>query len=137
CVTVHEDNVFTVGSEKGRVFLNTRKEIQSDFHKFCNELPKPTKEGVQVGQRLPAEPPSDIFVLRKMVEEVFSVLYGEAVGKTGLVPVPYEQILKDPSSLSVHGLPEGFGAKFEQCLVVTCPNHDYCKAAFSSVAKKL
>ncbi|XP_039612565.1 general transcription factor II-I repeat domain-containing protein 1 [Polypterus senegalus] len=125
CVTVHEDNVFTVGSEKGRVFLNTRKEIQSDFHKFCrvpclaflpsvtstaklqDELPKPAKEGVQVGQRLPAEPPSDIFVLRKMVEEVFSVLYGEAVGKTGLVPVPYEQILKDPNSLSVHGLPEG------------------------------
>ncbi|MBN3289276.1 CLIP2 protein, partial [Polypterus senegalus] len=95
--------------------LNLNKSDQCRVHrqaltstaKLQDELPKPAKEGVQVGQRLPAEPPSDIFVLRKMVEEVFSVLYGEAVGKTGLVPVPYEQILKDPNSLSVHGLPEG------------------------------
>lgn len=38
CVTVHEDSVIAVGTEKGRIFLNSRKEIQTDFHKFCSEL---------------------------------------------------------------------------------------------------
>lgn len=37
CVTVHEDSVIAVGTEKGRIFLNSRKEIQTDFHKFCSE----------------------------------------------------------------------------------------------------
>lgn len=37
CVTVHEDSVIAVGTEKGRVFLNSRREIQTDFHKFCRE----------------------------------------------------------------------------------------------------
>ncbi|TRY83599.1 hypothetical protein DNTS_021446 [Danionella cerebrum] len=67
CVTVHEDSVIAVGTEKGRIFLNSRKEIQTDFHKFCSE----------------------------------------AVGKNSLVPVPYEGILKDPSSVVVYGLPDG------------------------------
>uniref|UniRef100_A0A672GM70 Uncharacterized protein n=1 Tax=Salarias fasciatus TaxID=181472 RepID=A0A672GM70_SALFA len=39
CVTVHEDSVIAVGTEKGRVFLNSRREIQTDFYKFCRELP--------------------------------------------------------------------------------------------------
>uniref|UniRef100_A0A3B3Q2X6 GTF2I repeat domain containing 1 n=1 Tax=Paramormyrops kingsleyae TaxID=1676925 RepID=A0A3B3Q2X6_9TELE len=71
CVTVHEDSVIAVGTEKGRVFLNSRKEIQTDFHKFCSE----------------------------------------AAGKSSLVPVPYEWILKDPSSVSVHGLPDGISLR--------------------------
>ncbi|XP_038861144.1 general transcription factor II-I repeat domain-containing protein 1 isoform X3 [Salvelinus namaycush] len=71
CVTVHEDSVITVGTEKGRVFLNSRREIQTDFHKFCSE----------------------------------------AVGKSSLVPVPYEWILKDPSSVVAHGLPEGIALR--------------------------
>lgn len=37
CVTVHEDSVIAVGTEKGRVFLNSRREIQTDFYKFCRE----------------------------------------------------------------------------------------------------
>lgn len=32
---------------------------------------------------------------------------GEAVGKSSLVPVPYDWILKDPSSVVVYGLPDG------------------------------
>ncbi|XP_041092506.1 general transcription factor II-I repeat domain-containing protein 1-like [Polyodon spathula] len=91
CVTVHEENVYTVGTEKGRVFLNSRKEIQTDFQKFCrplclpapplpvkppdNEVPKPAKDCSHGAPRAPPEPQSDIFALRKMVEEVFSVLY--------------------------------------------------------------
>uniref|UniRef100_A0A8C7VL80 GTF2I repeat domain containing 1 n=1 Tax=Oncorhynchus mykiss TaxID=8022 RepID=A0A8C7VL80_ONCMY len=72
CVTVHEDSVIAVGTEKGRAFLNSRREIQTDFHKFCSE----------------------------------------AVGKSNsLVPVPYEWILKDPSSVVAHGLPEGIALR--------------------------
>ncbi|MGH0138106.1 UNVERIFIED_CONTAM: hypothetical protein FKN15_001421 [Acipenser sinensis] len=123
CVTVHEESVYTVGTEKGRVFLNSRKDIQTDFQKFCrppclpvsplpmkppdNEVPKPAKECSRGATRAPAEPQTDIFALRKMVEEVFSVLYSEAVGKSSLVPVPYERVLKEPGSLGVLGLPEG------------------------------
>ncbi|KAK6473483.1 general mRNAion factor II-I repeat domain-containing protein 1-like [Huso huso] len=123
CVTVHEESVYTVGTEKGRVFLNSRKDIQTDFQKFCrrpclpvsplpvkppdNEVPKPAKECSRGAPRAPAEPQTDIFALRKMVEEVFSVLYSEAVGKSSLVPVPYERVLKEPGSLGVLGLPEG------------------------------
>ncbi|XP_036380516.1 general transcription factor II-I repeat domain-containing protein 1 isoform X2 [Megalops cyprinoides] len=125
CVTVHEDSVIAVGTEKGRVFLNSRKEIQTDFHKFCrvpslqtltassahtkaqdSDAAKMGKDGHAV-QRATSESQSNIFVLRKMVEEVFSVLYSEAIGKSSLVPVPYEWILKDPSSVAVHGLPDG------------------------------
>jgi len=32
---------------------------------------------------------------------------GEAVGKSSLVPVPYEWIQKDPGCVAAHGLPEG------------------------------
>ncbi|KAI5608378.1 general transcription factor II-I repeat domain-containing protein 1 isoform X1, partial [Silurus asotus] len=128
CVTVHEDSVIAVGTEKGRIFLNSRKEIQTDFHKFCrvsclqalNSISSHTKvpdtESSRTGkdglpsakqQRNLTDAHSNIFVLRKMVEEVFSVLYSEAVGKSSLVPVPYEWIQKEPSAVIIHGLPEG------------------------------
>ncbi|XP_042580854.1 general transcription factor II-I repeat domain-containing protein 1-like isoform X5 [Cyprinus carpio] len=127
CVTVHEDSVIAVGTEKGRIFLNSRKEIQTDFHKFCKvsclqaltsmnshakvpevDCSRTGKDCGQPGrQRALTDPHSNIFVLRKMVEEVFSVLYSEAVGKSSLVPVPYDWILKDPSSVVVYGLPDG------------------------------
>ncbi|XP_029924278.1 general transcription factor II-I repeat domain-containing protein 1 isoform X2 [Myripristis murdjan] len=130
CVTVHEDSVIAVGTEKGRVFLNSRREIQTDFYKFCRvpclqtltaanahtkvqegELSKLSKEGEHGKPRAPSEAQSNIFVLRKMVEEVFTVLYSEAVGKSSLVPVPYEWIQKDPSCVVAHGLPEGVSLK--------------------------
>ncbi|XP_056140563.1 general transcription factor II-I repeat domain-containing protein 1 isoform X2 [Lampris incognitus] len=129
CVTVHEDSVIAVGTEKGRVFLNSRREIQTDFYKFCRvpclqtvtaanthtkvqegELSK-LKEGDHGKQRAPSDVQSNIFVLRKMVEEVFTVLYSEALGKSSLVPVPYEWIQKDPSCVVAHGLPEGVPLK--------------------------
>ncbi|CAM9342617.1 unnamed protein product [Lampetra planeri] len=134
CVTVHEDSVIAVGTEKGRVFLNSRREIQTDFYKFCRKLMghrvlqnvsaanahtkdqegdvvKPSKENEHGKPRAPSDAQSNIFVLRKMVEEVFAVLYSEAVGKSSLVPVPYEWIQKDPSCLVAHGLPEGVTLK--------------------------
>ncbi|XP_077360464.1 general transcription factor II-I repeat domain-containing protein 1 isoform X3 [Festucalex cinctus] len=131
CVTVHEDSVIAVGTEKGRIFLNSRREIQTEFYKFCRApscLPNvtPTKDqDVDLGKagkegehgkssrapQLPPPPPPDaqsnIFVLRKMVDEVFTVLYSEAAGKSTLVPVPYEWLQKEPTCLVAHGLPEG------------------------------
>ncbi|KAM7373998.1 hypothetical protein PAMP_006677 [Pampus punctatissimus] len=155
CVTVHEDSVIAVGTEKGRVFLNSRREIQTDFYKFCRapclqslttanahtkdqevDLSKLSKDSEHGKPRAPSDAPSNIFVLRKMVEEVFTVLYtdyivldlrlppflaksshrlleyaGEAVGKSSLVPVPYEWIQKDPGCVVAHGLPEGVTLK--------------------------
>ncbi|XP_053518658.1 general transcription factor II-I repeat domain-containing protein 1-like, partial [Artibeus jamaicensis] len=35
CVAVHDESAFVVGTEKGRLFLNARKELQSDFLRFC------------------------------------------------------------------------------------------------------
>ncbi|XP_037125349.1 general transcription factor II-I repeat domain-containing protein 1 isoform X2 [Syngnathus acus] len=137
CVTVHEDSVIAVGTEKGRIFLNSRREIQTEFYKFCRApsyLPDVTsakdqdvdpgkagKEGERAKTgRAPTLPPplpplpppqtdaqSNIFVLRKMVDEVFTVLYSEAAGKSTLVPVPYEWLQKEPACLVAHGLPEG------------------------------
>uniref|UniRef100_A0A3B4G0S0 GTF2I repeat domain containing 1 n=1 Tax=Pundamilia nyererei TaxID=303518 RepID=A0A3B4G0S0_9CICH len=128
CVTVHEDSVIAVGTEKGRVFLNSRREIQTDFYKFCvpclqnltaanshtkdqeGDLSKLSKDAEHGKPRAPSDAQSNIFVLRKMVEEVFTVLY-EAVGKSSLVPVPYEWIQKDPGCVVAHGLPEGVALK--------------------------
>lgn len=39
CVAVHDESAFVVGTEKGRLFLNARKELQSDFLRFCREYP--------------------------------------------------------------------------------------------------
>ncbi|XP_028277412.1 general transcription factor II-I repeat domain-containing protein 1 [Parambassis ranga] len=130
CVTVHEDSVIAVGTEKGRVFLNSRREIQTDFYKFCRapclqslttanahtkdqegDLSKLTKDSEHGKPRAPSDAQSNIFVLRRMVEEVFTVLYSEAVGKSSLVPVPYELIQKDPGCVMAHGLPEGVTLK--------------------------
>ncbi|XP_041657317.1 general transcription factor II-I repeat domain-containing protein 1 isoform X2 [Cheilinus undulatus] len=130
CVTIHEDSVIAVGTEKGRVFLNSRREIQTDFYKFCRvpclqnlttsnahtkdqegDHSKLSKDSDHGKQRAPSDAQSNIFVLRKMVEEVFTVLYSEAVGKSSLVPVPYEWIQKDPSCVVAHGLPDGVTLK--------------------------
>ncbi|XP_077448011.1 general transcription factor II-I repeat domain-containing protein 1 isoform X1 [Stigmatopora argus] len=129
CVTVHEDSVIALGTEKGRIFLNSRREIQTDFYKFCRVQSCPpnvnptkdqdadtVKEGEQAktsrAPPLPPPPPpadaqSNVFVLRKMVDEVFTVLYSEAAGKSTLVPVPYDRLQKEPTCLTAYGLPEG------------------------------
>uniref|UniRef100_A0A8D2LS70 Uncharacterized protein n=1 Tax=Varanus komodoensis TaxID=61221 RepID=A0A8D2LS70_VARKO len=37
CIAVHDENIFVVGTEKGKLFLNARKEVQADFKKFCSK----------------------------------------------------------------------------------------------------
>uniref|UniRef100_A0A8C3XCZ1 GTF2I repeat domain containing 1 n=1 Tax=Cyanoderma ruficeps TaxID=181631 RepID=A0A8C3XCZ1_9PASS len=120
CIAVHEESAFVVGTEKGRVFLSARKELQADFQKFCRiqqrkeqdaEVQKKAKECGQRVLRVSPDQGSDVYLLRKMVEEVFDVLYSEAVGKSSVVPLPYERLLKEPGSLAVTGLPEGISFK--------------------------
>ncbi|XP_056217917.1 general transcription factor II-I repeat domain-containing protein 1 isoform X5 [Falco biarmicus] len=120
CIAVHEESAFVVGTEKGRVFLSTRKELQADFQKFCRvqqrkeqdvEAQKKAKECGRSVLRVSPDQGSDVYLLRKMVEEVFDVLYSEAVGKSSVVPLPYERFLKEPGSLAVAGLPEGISFK--------------------------
>uniref|UniRef100_A0A8C3W8Y2 General transcription factor II-I repeat domain-containing protein 1 n=1 Tax=Catagonus wagneri TaxID=51154 RepID=A0A8C3W8Y2_9CETA len=119
CVAVHDESAFVVGTEKGRMFLNARKELQSDFLRFCRgapwkepeaEHPKKVPRGEGGGRNVPRsalEHGSDVYLLRKMVEEVFDVLYSEALGRASVVPLPYERLLREPGLLAVQGLPEG------------------------------
>ncbi|NXH95413.1 GT2D1 protein, partial [Pachycephala philippinensis] len=120
CIAIHEESAFVLGTEKGRVFLSARKELQADFQKFCRiqqrkeqdtEVQKKAKECGQRVLRVSPDQGSDVYLLRKMVEEVFDVLYSEAMGKSSVVPLPYERFLKEPGSLAVTGLPEGISFK--------------------------
>ncbi|XP_072099322.1 general transcription factor II-I repeat domain-containing protein 1 isoform X4 [Mobula birostris] len=116
CIAVHDESTFVLGTEKGKVFLNARRELQKEFVKYCAswnaqlrgmEMLKMVAENGRNMQKDSLDPMSDVYVLRKMVEEVFAVLYSEALEKSTIVPVPYEKILKDPPSIIVHGLPDG------------------------------
>lgn len=40
-----------------------------------------------------------------------SLLSGKALGKSTVVPVPYEKMLRDQSAVAVQGLPEGVAFK--------------------------
>ncbi|KFW74051.1 General transcription factor II-I, partial [Manacus vitellinus] len=53
----------------------------------------------------------DLETLRKSVEDFFSFCYGEALGKSTMVPVPYEKIQRDQSAVIVQGLPKGLAFK--------------------------
>uniref|UniRef100_A0A6I8R982 GTF2I repeat domain containing 1 n=1 Tax=Xenopus tropicalis TaxID=8364 RepID=A0A6I8R982_XENTR len=116
CIALHEESAIVVGTEKGRCFLNSRKEIRADFQRFCGNRHKNDQENdgqrrnrdcIQNIQQVPLGPTSDIYLLRKMVEEIFEVLYSEALGKSNIVPVPYEKVMKEHGSVAVLGLPDG------------------------------
>ncbi|XP_006901379.1 PREDICTED: general transcription factor II-I repeat domain-containing protein 2-like [Elephantulus edwardii] len=35
CIAMYEADVFVVGTEKGRAFVNARMDFQKDFAKYC------------------------------------------------------------------------------------------------------
>uniref|UniRef100_A0A8C5T994 Uncharacterized protein n=1 Tax=Malurus cyaneus samueli TaxID=2593467 RepID=A0A8C5T994_9PASS len=37
CIGVYERNIFVVGTERGKAFVNSREDIQKDFVKYCKE----------------------------------------------------------------------------------------------------
>ncbi|NWW49226.1 GTF2I factor, partial [Pedionomus torquatus] len=111
CIAVYETDVFVVGTERGRAFVNSRKDFQKNFVKYCvteeerdAELQK-TKTIPPVN-RLTVDA-VELEALRKSVEDFFCFCYGKALGKSTVVPVPYEKIQRDQSAVVVQGLPEG------------------------------
>ncbi|XP_054064356.1 general transcription factor II-I isoform X7 [Rissa tridactyla] len=115
CIAVYETDVFVVGTERGRAFVNARKDFQKNFVKYCvteeeraADLQK-TKT-VPAVNRLTVDA-VELEALRKSVEDFFCFCYGKALGKSTVVPVPYEKIQRDQSAVVVQGLPEGLAFK--------------------------
>ncbi|XP_060029515.1 general transcription factor II-I repeat domain-containing protein 2A-like isoform X3 [Erinaceus europaeus] len=106
CIAVYETDVFVVGTQRGRAFVNTRMDLQKDFAKFCagegvSEVEPPcpaTRVQTRAGEREE---------LSRAVDDHFRYCYGKALGTQVRVPVPYGQMLRDPEAVSVRGLPEG------------------------------
>ncbi|XP_066552478.1 general transcription factor II-I isoform X2 [Amia ocellicauda] len=117
CVAVCNNEVFVVGTERGRAFASSRLDFQRDFISYCISeeenvrVQKHQRRGVKPGR----EEGSDRETLRKAVEDLFCICYGKALGKSSLVPVPYEQIQSDPSAVAVKGLPDGLCFKEPAC----------------------
>uniref|UniRef100_A0A3B4B2M0 Uncharacterized protein n=1 Tax=Periophthalmus magnuspinnatus TaxID=409849 RepID=A0A3B4B2M0_9GOBI len=107
CVTVHEDSVIAVGTERGRVFLNSRREIQTDFFKFCRIYLKHKKQA----NKLTLDLTPNHYMLECML-----CCAGDAAGKSSLVSVPYEWIQKNPGCVVASGLPEGVTLKRPKCM---------------------
>ncbi|XP_012597643.2 general transcription factor II-I repeat domain-containing protein 2B isoform X1 [Microcebus murinus] len=106
CIAVYETDVFVVGTERGCAFVNARTDFQKDFAKYCvaeglrERKPPCPANGLQV-------PSGETEILRKAVEDYFCCCYGKALGTTAMVPIPYEQMLRDQAAVVVQGLPEG------------------------------
>lgn len=49
------------------------------------DLSKPSKDVEHGKPRAPSDPQSNIFVLRKMVEEVFTVLYSKSIPSPSII----------------------------------------------------
>ncbi|XP_010004373.1 PREDICTED: general transcription factor II-I-like [Chaetura pelagica] len=112
CIAVYETDVFVVGTERGRTFVNSRKDFQKDFAKYCvveDERDKKPKT-ISPIKRLTVDI-VELEALRKSVEDFFCLCYGKALGKSTVVPVPYEKIQRDQSAVVVQGLPEGLAFK--------------------------
>ncbi|XP_077880056.1 general transcription factor II-I repeat domain-containing protein 2B isoform X1 [Ictidomys tridecemlineatus] len=133
CIAVYETDVFVVGTERGCAFVNTRKDLQKDFARYygvllscrgwrgtCNPpasaswitlitglMEEPSEAKPPRPAHGPQASPGEAETLRKAVGDHFCLCYGKALGTTAMVPVPYEQMLRDQAAVEVQGLPEG------------------------------
>uniref|UniRef100_G3TAN3 GTF2I repeat domain containing 2B n=1 Tax=Loxodonta africana TaxID=9785 RepID=G3TAN3_LOXAF len=115
CIAMYETDLFVVGTEKGRAFVNARTDFQKDFAKYCS-LEEGLAGGLQEVKPLGAENrpqavSGETEILRKAVEDYFCFCYGKALGTTAMIPVPYEKMLRHQSAMVVQGLPEGIAFK--------------------------
>ncbi|XP_057385525.1 general transcription factor II-I repeat domain-containing protein 2 isoform X2 [Balaenoptera acutorostrata] len=106
CIAMYEADMFVVGTEKGRAFINARTDLQKDFAKYCiaEGLQEVKPPGPANGMQIDS---GETEILRKAVEDYFCFCYGKALGTTAMVPVPYEKMLRDHAAVVVQGLPEG------------------------------
>uniref|UniRef100_UPI00398F39CF general transcription factor II-I-like isoform X6 n=1 Tax=Pristiophorus japonicus TaxID=55135 RepID=UPI00398F39CF len=112
CIAVYEKDIFVVGTERGRSFIGSRKDFQTDFVKYCvaeeqKAAEKLRSKDVPCVMLTAVDNQAGIETIRKSVEELFCLLYGKALGKLTPYPVPYEKILKDPAAVAIQGLPDG------------------------------
>ncbi|XP_061461468.1 general transcription factor II-I isoform X11 [Rhineura floridana] len=81
CIAVYETDVFVVGTERGRAFVNTRKDFQKDFVKYCvNEEAKAAELQKTKSASLDNRMTVDIVemeALRKSVEDYFCICYDD------------------------------------------------------------
>ncbi|XP_062363280.1 general transcription factor II-I isoform X10 [Cinclus cinclus] len=115
CIGVYERNVFVVGTERGKAFVNSREEIKMDFIEYCASEEDRAAELQKKKTTLPLNrqivDTVDLETLRKSVEDFFCFCYGKALGESVMVPVPYEEIQKNQSVVIVQGLPRGLTLK--------------------------
>ncbi|XP_064152161.1 general transcription factor II-I repeat domain-containing protein 2B-like isoform X3 [Loxodonta africana] len=110
CIAMYETDLFVVGTEKGRAFVNARTDFQKDFAKYC--LAGGLQEVKPLGaENRPQAVSGETEILRKAVEDYFCFCYGKALGTTAMIPVPYEKMLRHQSAMVVQGLPEGIAFK--------------------------
>ncbi|XP_053563454.1 general transcription factor II-I isoform X2 [Bombina bombina] len=105
CIAVYNSETLIAGSEKGKGFLDTRKDFQKDFIHFCKSEDKVIPEVEAVKTPSVTAECADIETLRKSVEDLFCICYGKALGKSTPVPVPYDKMARDPTAVTVCGLP--------------------------------
>uniref|UniRef100_A0A803VI69 General transcription factor II-I repeat domain-containing protein 1 n=1 Tax=Ficedula albicollis TaxID=59894 RepID=A0A803VI69_FICAL len=103
CIAVHEESAFVLGTDKGRLFLSARKELQADFQKFCSEY-------LHQQHLLCQGWGSSCASCESRCTRRGCGVSG-AAGRSSVVPLPYERFLKEPGSLAVTGLPEGISFK--------------------------
>ncbi|XP_058710132.1 general transcription factor II-I isoform X7 [Poecile atricapillus] len=114
CIGVYARHFFVVGTERGKAFVNFREDIKKDFTEYCIKEDRPAEL-----QRTKTTPPvnrqtvdaEELETLRKSVEDFFCFCYGNALGQSAAVPVPYEEIQSNQSVVTVQGLPKGITFK--------------------------
>ncbi|KAM4795064.1 general transcription factor II-I [Rhinophrynus dorsalis] len=105
CIAVYDSEALIVGSEKGKAFLDAKEDFQKDFIQYCKfEKVNLPEHHVIKTPKAPADC-AEMESRRKSVEDLFSVCYGKALGKSTPVPVPYDKIARDPTIIKVCGLP--------------------------------
>lgn len=105
CIAVYDSDALIVGTKKGKSFLEVRNDFQTDFIQYCNLDKNCVSESVTKRSRLKYEQ-SKIESLWKEVEDLFCACYGKALGTSAPVPIPYDMLTRDPTAVTVCGLPE-------------------------------
>ncbi|MEE6518949.1 hypothetical protein FKM82_030294 [Ascaphus truei] len=77
CIAVYDSDVLIVGSERGRAFVDTRKDLQTDFIQYCRlEEERAPELHVMKSPKVDADG-AEIETLRKSVEDLFCICYDQ------------------------------------------------------------
>ncbi|KAL1768420.1 general transcription factor II-I repeat domain-containing protein 2B isoform X2 [Sigmodon hispidus] len=112
CIAVYETDVYVVGTDRGCAFVNSRQDFQKDFAQHCQGEGLTEEKPLYVTLRLceiaiAVGGAQSLMHARRITPEDPVPVQGKALGLTAMVPVPYEQMLRDKAAVLVQGLPEG------------------------------